>query len=349
MRSDDHLALPVASPPHRAGLAASLSGNERNRLFRNDGGGAFEDVSELSGADHVGDGRSFAVLDYDRDGWIDLAVVNANAPLLEVFRNQGALKRDPGSPGFVALRFVGSNWTSKPAPGKTARDGFGARAIVEAGERVLHREHRAGEGLAAQNSGTLVVGLGERQEVDRLVVRWPSGVEHASGPIAAGSLVTFYEAPSQSPTGHAVRVEPYARPAFNEPRREVVREVRFDPASASDNSAVRLYAAAAQCKTSCASEVPQLQALREAFRPDELAMYSIPEVGLGTRPPVTLVPLSALSRSERLQIEGLLERTRPSPDRAATLLTNSTGVPLLTTLGTPTVSDVRRFLSSPGA
>ena len=57
-------------------------------LLRNDGQGGFDDVSGTAGLDLDQDGRSFAVLDLDRDGDPDLAVMAARqAPQLRVFRN----------------------------------------------------------------------------------------------------------------------------------------------------------------------------------------------------------------------------------------------------------------------
>ncbi len=71
-----------------ADVAVSLSGGERNHLFLSDRGRHFDDVSGVSGLDTPGDSRSFAVFDYDRDGWQDVALVNTNAPFLNLSRNE---------------------------------------------------------------------------------------------------------------------------------------------------------------------------------------------------------------------------------------------------------------------
>ncbi|HMC82421.1 MAG TPA: CRTAC1 family protein, partial [Candidatus Polarisedimenticolia bacterium] len=62
---------------------------ERSRLYRNDGKGVFTDVSEAAGI-LKGKGKSLgvAVLDFDEDGWLDLAVANDTQPNL-LFRNRG--------------------------------------------------------------------------------------------------------------------------------------------------------------------------------------------------------------------------------------------------------------------
>ena len=80
----------------------SQSGRQRDRLFVNTGDG-FENLSGVSGVDSAADGRVGAVWDWNRDGLLDLAVVSANAPLLQVFNND----LDAASRTFLALRFVG--------------------------------------------------------------------------------------------------------------------------------------------------------------------------------------------------------------------------------------------------
>ena len=57
----------------------SLNGNERNRLFRNQGGDPprFLDVAFAAGADRIEDGRGVVATDVDQDGDLDLVVVNS--------------------------------------------------------------------------------------------------------------------------------------------------------------------------------------------------------------------------------------------------------------------------------
>jgi len=87
---------------------------------------------------------------------------------------------------------VGGN-TKAEASTFAARDGYGAKLFVEAGELSLMREHRCGEGLAAQNSKTMLVGIGENDEIDSLAVQWPSGKRYEIENIKAGAMVTFFE------------------------------------------------------------------------------------------------------------------------------------------------------------
>ncbi len=65
----------------------SLSGHERNRLFIRHADN-FADLTLVSGADDTSDGRSFAIVDYDQDGWQDIALMSLNAPRFKLFRNE---------------------------------------------------------------------------------------------------------------------------------------------------------------------------------------------------------------------------------------------------------------------
>lgn len=189
----------------------SHSGHERNHLFLNSEGRQFSDISGVSGLDSDGDGRAFAILDFDRDGWPDLALVNANAPLLQLFHNKMAELSESVRPAaMLAFRFVGGNASPAPSTEWSNRNGYGVMVTVELDETLsIVREHRCGEGMGAQNSATLLVGIGDRNATGRLTVRWPSGVVQELPSAPAGSLVTVYENPADSPTGAPFVVHRY--------------------------------------------------------------------------------------------------------------------------------------------
>ncbi len=191
---------------------SSMSGGERNHFFLSLGcGEQFADISAISGLDSAADGRAFACWDFDRDGWTDIALVNANAPQLGIYRNNmGDLERARGgSKGSIALRFAGGNRRALPSGEWSNADGYGARVVATLSGRRLTREQRAGEGLAAQNSATMVIGIGAEERVERLEVLWPSGIRRSIEAVPVGSLVDAYEDPTQSPTGEAFVVSEY--------------------------------------------------------------------------------------------------------------------------------------------
>ena len=187
---------------------ASFSGLERNRFFLNRGGSEFLNLSGVSGLDDPADTRTHVYFDFDGDGWLDIAHVNANAPLLQLFRNKIG---DLGVPGhFLALRFVGGNGAAVPAPGSSSRDAYGAKVWLTMGDGFkIVREHRAGDGFAAQNSATLIVGIGDRSCVRSLRVRWPSGQVQELRDLPADHLVTLSEPGGDASSEESASIRPY--------------------------------------------------------------------------------------------------------------------------------------------
>jgi len=145
----------------------------------------------LSGADHLGDGRSVVLLDYDHDGLIDIASINTNAPKLLLYRNEIT------SPyHFVALQFSGGNREDKASKAVSNRDGYGVRIVLEWEDTVIVEELRAGEGFSAQNSKTLLIGLGDAKVIPKATVFWPSGQKTVYQDLPVDQLILFSEGES---------------------------------------------------------------------------------------------------------------------------------------------------------
>jgi Flp pilus assembly protein TadD len=140
----------------------SIASRQRNVFLRNDGQGGFDDVSGAVGLDLDQDGRSFAVLDLDKDGDPDLAVMAARqAPQLRVFRNDVAPRGKA-----LAIRLTGT---------ASNRDAIGARVSVETDRLRRTKIVTAGSGFLSQHSKQLLFGLGPTERVLKLTVAWPSG------------------------------------------------------------------------------------------------------------------------------------------------------------------------------
>ena len=67
---------------------------------------------------------------------------------------------------WLRIRTVGS---------RSNRDGFGSRVEVTAGGRTQQSEVRANSSFESASDPRLHFGLGSSQQVDSIVVHWPSG------------------------------------------------------------------------------------------------------------------------------------------------------------------------------
>ncbi len=178
-------------------VRGSIASHQRNVVLRNDGRGGFDDVSGVSGLDLEQDGRSFAVVDLDRDGDPDLAVMAARqAPQVRIFRND-AVPRGAG----LAVRLTGT---------ASNRDAVGARVTVETETLRRTRLVTAGSGFLSQHSRELLFGLGDSREIRRLTVAWPSGRTQSWTGVPIGHRVRLVE-------GGEPRFEPLASLAASAP------------------------------------------------------------------------------------------------------------------------------------
>ena len=144
----------------------SFSGRERNCVFLNTGQQQFANVSAISGLDFDNDGRAVAAVDWDQDGDLDLWTSNRNAPRLRLLRNEST-----GGHNFLAVKLQGDGTS-------VSRDAIGTRVELvsaELEERRLIRTLRAGEGYLAQSSKWVHFGLGDIEDIEKVVVRWPHG------------------------------------------------------------------------------------------------------------------------------------------------------------------------------
>ena len=213
----------------------SWSGRESNRVFLNLGGAQFADISGLTGADFIQDGRACARLDWDEDGRQDLVLRSRNAPRLRLMLN-----RWPRPGNWMQFDLAGTQCN---------RDAVGAQVFAETADRRLRGSVRAGEGFMAVSSKRVHLGLGS-DEAARVSVRWPGGVVEEFGTLAsnrrwrlvqgsgkaepvtlqsASALAVSRPEPAQPATGSVTRVPlaqslpmaPLPFPAWDAPQRTV--------------------------------------------------------------------------------------------------------------------------------
>lgn len=335
-------------------LVHSLHGNERNRYFANRGGHSFVDLSGLSGLDNPADGRGFAVLDYDRDGWQDVALVNANEPLFNLYHNEMAAAGLKG--GMIALRFVGGNKTPAPSKEFACRDGYGARVTVDLGDVKIVREHRCGDGWSTQNSATMIVGIGTHANVASAQVRWPSGKTASTQNVPEGTLLRVYENPADSPTGEAFTREPYRVKQSAPPAEVRVRPVF--PVRALDIFAkparLRVYITFTTTCASCTSLWPVIRRLKEELSPEGVDFIAVPSdetddnpkliaYGKQWQPAARLGNILPANRAE--VVAAFAKALGQAPPLPSTVVTDDSGHMLWAQPGVPSISAVRKALS----
>ncbi|QEF98763.1 ASPIC and UnbV [Stieleria maiorica] len=140
----------------------SLAGYQSTRLWVNDGAGSFRDVAQWVGVTDRYDGRAIALADFRNRGVLDVVVANQRGPAL-VYQNTV----DP-SRHWIAFDLEGTD---------SNRSAIGARVRVFWNGQQQLQEKVAASGYSSQNQSRLHFGLGEASNIDRVVIRWPSGKE----------------------------------------------------------------------------------------------------------------------------------------------------------------------------
>src|SRR5436190_8733164 len=140
----------------------TLSSLMPNRMFRNEGGKVFQDVTTSGGFGHVQKGHGVAFGDIDGDGDQDVFAVLGGAYEGDGF--QKALFRNPGH---------GNNWVTLRLQGtKSNRDAIGARIEVRLGDRTIYRTVGTGGSFGSQSLQE-EIGLGKAPRIETVTVRWP--------------------------------------------------------------------------------------------------------------------------------------------------------------------------------
>ena len=152
----------------------------RNIVLMNTGDGKFVNVSDQcgDGLDAKLSSRGAACDDLDDDGDGDVVVLNSR-------REPTILCNDsPPENHWIQVRLRGTS---------TNRDGVGARVKVTAGDVTQIDEVHSGRSYQSDYGKRLHFGLGPRDKVDRVEVRWIGGGVDVSESVRADQLVTLVE------------------------------------------------------------------------------------------------------------------------------------------------------------
>ena len=151
-------------------------------MFLNHRGERFFDISHLTGADSDGDGRSTAIGDLNGDGMPEVLVRQVGGGAFKVYENN----------------FPRSHYLLVSLRGKRSNSlGIGARLVAEVGGQRIVRELYPANTFHSQNPSSVSFGLGDATAVDRLMIRWPSGLEQTLTSVAADQHIEVTEGESE--------------------------------------------------------------------------------------------------------------------------------------------------------
>ena len=116
--------------------------------------------------------------DFDNDGDLDFFVLNLDQPS-QLVRNDGGNRNH-----WLNLNLVGT---------VSNRDAIGTQVVIRTGDMRRVEEKRSTSGYLSQSDPRLHFGLGDRDRVDEIEVRWPGGAVQKLTDVAADQFITLIE------------------------------------------------------------------------------------------------------------------------------------------------------------
>lgn len=167
--NDGQLDLYVGNGRVGRGLPAKAPFSEPNQLFRGLGRVQFKVVDPAGGVANqlIDNTRAVAFADYDRDGGVDLVVVN-NGGQARLLHNVIGSRQ-----AWLALEVLDSH----------GNEALGAHIEILVGDRVQWRTVKRAASYLASNDGVLHFGLANEKVVDKVIVHWLGGGETSYGPL----------------------------------------------------------------------------------------------------------------------------------------------------------------------
>ncbi|MEI7660771.1 MAG: FG-GAP-like repeat-containing protein [Bacteroidota bacterium] len=169
--NDGFLDLYVARSFHEQNGATNL-------LYHNLGDGTFEKITMLNIASDQEESHGHAWADFNRDGFMDLAVVNYNQAN-SLYLNNG------NSNSWINLHLKGVVSNSFA---------IGAKVYLYAGGKPQNTEITSQTGRQSQNGMDAHFGLGNTAIIDSVIIHWPSGIMTRYNDVRGKRFATVTEA-----------------------------------------------------------------------------------------------------------------------------------------------------------
>jgi hypothetical protein len=151
-----------------------------NRVFRNQGNLAFEDVSPKAGKSFLvpAPHRGAAFGDFNNDGKIDVVVTVLNGPP-ELWMNRSVNENH-----WIILKLVGV---------KSNRDGLGAKVKITTSLGTQYNQATTAVSYNSSSDKGVHFGLGSAAVLDSIELTWPSGIKQVLRDVRADQVLTVTE------------------------------------------------------------------------------------------------------------------------------------------------------------
>ena len=156
----------------------SLSGYQQKKVWMNDGAGKFEDVAQAVGVTDTYDGRAVALADLWNTGVLDAVVANQGGPLL-IYKDTVAADN-----AWIEFELEGT---------RSNRSAIGAQVTLFWNGQKQIQYVSGGNGFASENDRRLHFGLGRNPQIEKAVIRWPSGTIQTLDHLTLNQLVHVKE------------------------------------------------------------------------------------------------------------------------------------------------------------
>ncbi|WP_323788897.1 FG-GAP-like repeat-containing protein [Psychroserpens sp.] len=141
-----------------------VSGTDSHFILYNNGDGTFQNAINPFNSDQI---QSFSVGDINHDGFLDIYAGYANGLNSPSTTKDRIWLNDGNANNFLNIQCEGT---------VSNINGIGARVELHGTWGIQIRDIRSGEGYGLVNSFTQHFGIGVSTQVDKVVVKWPSGI-----------------------------------------------------------------------------------------------------------------------------------------------------------------------------